>query len=225
MNLSIIIPVLAEKNNINEILGFLSSHNTKNDTEIIVVDGSKNGDTISTIINKGVIKLVSERGRGSQMNKGAEGAKGEILLFLHADTRLPKNGLQIIKSAVRDGYSAGAFSLGIASNNIWLKFVSLTANLRTFFTKIPYGDQAIFIKRDLFHSLGGYSEIPIMEDIDLMKRVKRAKWRMVILKEKAYTSARRWEKEGLIITTLKNHLLRILYSLGVSPFKLARFYR
>ncbi|MBI4352011.1 MAG: TIGR04283 family arsenosugar biosynthesis glycosyltransferase, partial [Elusimicrobia bacterium] len=166
------------------------------------------------------------KGRGAQMNAGAKKAAGEILLFLHADTRLPENAFGAIAGALDSGtYGAGAFRLEIDSPDPWLRFVAWTANIRNFFTKTPYGDQAIFVRKELFDKLGGYRELPLMEDLDFMERVKAGGGRIVILAEAVRTSPRRWETEGLFYTTLMHNALRLLRLSGAGPEKIAAFRR
>ena len=160
------------------------------------------------------------------MNAGAEIARGEILLFLHADTFLPEGALDKIAQILSDDkYVAGAFDLGIDSDKLLLKFISAWARMRSHMNRIPYGDQAIFIKKDYFEKIGRYNEIPIMEDVDLMRRIKKDGKKIHIFKDKARTSPRRWEKEGILYTAMRNQVLLALYYLGVSPYKLVKFYR
>jgi rSAM/selenodomain-associated transferase 2 len=253
MKISIIIPVLGEENIINDTLSSLEKIRGGRDLEIIVVDGSREKETIravtpplSAILGDFQLSLLSAfnfklsafapkastltlasspKGLSVQMNRGASLATGDILLFLHADTVLPYNAFAKIESLLaRDKCSAGAFSLGIDSSSPLLKVIAFFANIRTRFTGIPYGDQAIFIRKDLFDQLGGYREIPIMQDVDLIKRIGKAGKRISVLREKAFTSPRRWHRNGIIFNTLKNHAIRILYSLGIPEKTLAALY-
>ena len=170
--------------------------------------------------------LVSEPGRGRQMNAGASDALGEILIFLHADTCLQVDALTLIRHALANRqYVAGAFDLGIRSKKLIFKIIANTASLRSRFTRMPYGDQVIFIRKDYFQTIGGYRTIPLMEDVDLFKRIKKGGDTICILPARALTSPRRWENEGIISCTLRNWMLIILYQIGVSPEKLAHFYR
>ena len=160
------------------------------------------------------------------MNRGAAAAGGEILLFLHADTRLPQDALESVSATLRDpGVVGGAFSLGIASPHPFFRVIERTVSLRTRFTRIPYGDQAFFFDRRFFHRIGGFSDIPIMEDVELMRRVKKHGYRIRILPAPVRTSPRRWEREGFVSCTLRNWLLVTLFYLGVPPHKLTRYYR
>lgn len=157
------------------------------------------------------------------MNEGALMAQGDILLFLHADTQLPKEWDTLIEKTLHVN-NAGAFSLGIDSPKRIFRIIESLVHFRTSWTKIPYGDQAHFFTSSFFKMLGCYTLIPLMEDIDIMKRVREKGEKMTLLEEKVLTSARRWEKEGIIYTTLRNCVLSLLYFLGVEPSKLLKYY-
>jgi rSAM/selenodomain-associated transferase 2 len=159
------------------------------------------------------------------MNAGAAAACGEILIFLHADTTLPDNALEKINQAMQNlDYVGGAFDLKIDSDRLFLKYISTRASLRSRRNRIPFGDQAIFIRKKYFDQIGGYKEIPLMEDVDLMRRIKKDGKKIVILPDKVTTSARRWESEGAFYATMRNQILLRLFYLGVSPHKLAKYY-
>jgi rSAM/selenodomain-associated transferase 2 len=193
--------------------------------EIIVVDGSKTQDTLGVITDNTIKKYSCEKGRGRQMNLGAAHASGEILIFLHADTRLPSNALRII-TEVLQGHQivGGAFSLQIDSDKLLLRMTALFSTLRSRMTRAPYGDQVIFLRKTIFDAIGGYQEIPIMEDVELMRRIKKQKEKIIILSTSIVTSDRRWKQEGLLYTTLRDTLIIFLYWCGVPAEKLARFY-
>lgn len=160
------------------------------------------------------------------MNCGAAKSSGDILIFLHADTRLPMNSLHRIAAVMEDkACIGGAFDLGIDSDHFAFRIIEKMASWRSRLTSIPYGDQAIFIRRDYFQSLGGFKNIPIMEDVELMRRIKHRQGKINILKDKVKTSPRRWETEGVVFCTLRNWFLITLYLLGVKPETLAKFYR
>jgi hypothetical protein len=125
----------------------------------------------------------------------------------------------------RSGYVGGAFDLGIKSNKLIFRLIGKLASWRSRLNRIPFGDQAIFIRREYFNRMGGYKEIPIMEDAELMRRIKKSGNQIWIFPERVMTSPRRWEKEGVIYCTLRNWTLQVLYFLGVSPDKLATFYK
>jgi len=223
---SVIVPVLNEAATINELITHVRRVSDIGDVELIVSDGDPQGGTLRAITDTGVIGVFSRRGRGAQMNAGAAVASGDILLFLHADTFLPAGAFGKINAAMKDGrYAGGAFDLGIDSQRRALKIVEGAASLRSRVTRIPYGDQAIFMRRDILNAMGGFKDIPIMEDVDLMRRLKRSGQNIVIIPRKVRTSPRRWEAEGVIYCTLRNWALVTFYMLGIRPDKLVRFYR
>lgn len=223
---SIIVPVLHESNSINELIEHIYNVILPRKCEIIIVDGSIEKDTIKSIKDENINKISAQCGRAIQMNTGVAAANGEILIFLHSDTRLPENALDLIEDTiVNKGYNSGAFKLKIDSKNLILKLISKTVNMRTYLTRIPYGDQGIFIKKEYFCKIGRYKNIPLMEDVELMKRIKKRNDKIFIIKAAVLASPRRWNKEGVFYTTIRNHILRILYSIGISPHRLARYYR
>jgi rSAM/selenodomain-associated transferase 2/rSAM/selenodomain-associated transferase 1 len=221
----VIIPVFKEEERINATIGSLVKMKDNHSIEIIVVDGDPCGSTIQCIKEPTVITITAEKGRALQMNKGAAKAAGDILLFLHADTILPEKGFDKIISVMETGnYVAGAFNYDIDSRNPFLRFIYYTSYLRSKISRITYGDQGIFIRKDYFEKIGGYPEIPIMEEVEFMKKIKKNKDKIYILKDGVKTSARRYEKEGIIYGWLRNHRMRILYFFGVSPGQLVKYY-
>lgn len=223
---SIIIPVLHEAEIINALIEQLYSQQLDECYEIIVVDGDPNQETINAIQHKDVIALVSAAGRGRQMNAGAAIARGEILIFLHADTYLPVNALSLIRHTLENKlYVGGAFDLGIRSDRLILKIIANAACIRSRLTRIPYGDQALFVRKDYFNEIGGYLSIPLMEDVEIIQRIKKRGDKIYLLSERVLTSARRWEKEGVVYCTLRNWVLISLYFLGVSPERLTKLYK
>ena len=225
--ISVIVPVYREQASINAFARHLLKVFAGHDCEIIVVDGSPELETVSALNTKGIQAVSSGKGRGKQMNAGAAMARGRILLFLHSDTRLPDNAPELIprEMEAESDIIGGAFSLGIDSSHRSIKLIELGANIRTALTRVPYGDQAIFIRKDYFHETGGFREIPIMEDLEMMTRIKKKGGRIVILKNKVMTSPRRWQKEGTARCTLRNWFIRTLYHCGVSLDRIAGFYR
>ncbi len=224
--ISIILPVWNERFIINDILDRLSAQRSDGGFEVIVVDGSPEGETINAVQKEEVKKVIAEKGRAKQMNKGASLASGEVLLFLHADTVLPDSALRRISSAMEKGdFVGGAFDLGIQSHRPVFRLIENAASLRSRITRMPYGDQAIFVRKEYFDAIGGFREIPLMEDVELMRRIKRSGDKILIIDEKVLTSPRRWEKEGILSCTLRNWILITLYFLGVPPDKLAKFYK
>jgi rSAM/selenodomain-associated transferase 2 len=222
---SVIIPVLNESPIINHTIEHVYQRGSGFDPEVIVVDGDSRGDTLAAIKNKDVIKIISPKGRGKQMNRGASVAQGDILLFLHTDTELPKDAFEAISSAMNKLQPVGgAFDLGIKSDRSVFRLVEELVYMRTRLTKVPYGDQAIFMKKEIFDKVSGFKEIPVMEDVEFMRRVKRSGYKICIIPQMVKTSPRRWEKEGVLYCTVRNWALITLYSLGVNPEKLVRFY-
>lgn len=168
--------------------------------------------------------LTAPRGRGSQMNAGAAVATGEILLFLHADTELPEGALGLIRRAMdNETVVGGAFRLHIDSPHFFLGWVTRAANYRAAYLRLPYGDQGYFVRSAVFGRMGGYQAVPLMEDVDLIRRLRK-EGRIVLLDKAVRTSARRWERQGYFYTSFRNIILLGLYLFGVSPRRLAKWY-
>ena len=223
--ISIIIPVLNEGDRIVSLLEHIRAVQGDIRPEIIVVDGDAGGSTVGRIKDSSVKKIVSPRGRAVQMNRGALAAHGEIILFLHADTFLPRAALMEIQNTMSDGeYAGGAFDLGIDNPGRYFRLVEKLAALRYRITNIPFGDQAVFLNREYFFKIGGFRERPLMEDVDLMRRIKKRGDRIFIIPLKTKTSSRKWEEDGIIYGTIRNWLLQIMFSAGVPPEKLVKYY-
>ena len=223
---SIIVPVFHEGERINDLIEYVSRLDSEGNSEIIIVDGAQEKDTLTVIRSNHVIKISSELGRAKQMNAGASIARGEILVFLHADTELPTDALRKIGSFIEQKeYVGGAFDLGIKSDKLIFKAIGTISSLRSRLNRMPFGDQAIFIRREYFNKMGGYKEIPLMEDVELLRRIKKSGDRIRIFHDRVMTSPRRWEREGVIYCTLRNWILQALYLSGVSPEKLTDFYK
>ena len=220
--ISIIIPTLNEE----QVLGkTLASLQNKQNLEVIVVDGGSS-DTTLALAQKTDCRIISSpKGRSRQMNRGAAEARGEVLLFLHADTLLPDNFPELILDAVRQpAFVAGAFSLAIDSPRKSLSVIAWFANLRSRLLHLPYGDQALFITSSMFKVLGGFPELEIMEDFIFMQKIKK-KGKVIILSECALTSARRWQQMGITRTTLINQLIVCGHFIGIPSAILAGWYR
>jgi uncharacterized protein len=223
--ISVIIPVLNEEQQIQICLQHLCAGAIN--YEVIVVDGDANGSTLAYLPTglPQLKALTAVAGRGNQMNTGAKVARGNLLLFLHADVQLPTDGLtQIVDLMQSQQFVGGAFDLEINSSRLSLRLIGWGASLRSRLTRIPYGDQAIFLRRDYFEAIGGYPTIPIMEDVVLMRRVKQQGDRIYIFPQPVIVAARRWQTEGVIHCTLRNWILLLLYFAGVKPQRLARWY-
>lgn len=170
--------------------------------------------------------LVSKPGRGMQMNAGARLAEGDILIFLHADTQMPLDGLKhIIEIMNTSQYKAGAFKLAFDSERRVYRLIEKLASWRCRITRIPYGDQAIFMSKFYFQKIGGFAEIPIMEDIDLMLRIRKRKDRVYISDKCIKTSARRWEEEGVLYCAIRSSILALLFKFGIQPYRLLKYYK
>jgi rSAM/selenodomain-associated transferase 2 len=225
MKISVIIPVLHEGEKINEILDSLKSAATGVSYETIVVDGDSSGGTIAHISDNSVITLTAPRGRASQMNAGVARSSGEVLLFLHADTFLPPKAFPKIVAALSDGcFIGGAFDLRITNYQWIFRAIARAASWKHRLTRVPYGDQVIFMRRSYFDNIGGYAAIPLMEDVELMRRVKRRGGRIIILHETVATSSRKWENDGIFYNITRNWVIQALYLLGVSAERLEKYY-
>lgn len=221
--LSIIIPTLNEA---TQIATTLQNAQTANGIEIIIVDAGSEDNTLECAQSLGVKTLISPQpGRAAQMNFGATQATGDILLFLHADTQLPPDYDRLIREALaQPGVIAGAFHLGIDSPEMSLRLVEKMVSLRSRFLQLPYGDQALFLNRETFINCGGFPDLPIMEDFEFVRRLKR-QGKIVLVPASVTTSARRWQKLGVFKTTIINQIVVLGYFLGVSPQQLRYWYR
>ncbi|AFZ22491.1 glycosyl transferase [Cylindrospermum stagnale PCC 7417] len=220
--ISIIIPTLNEAGNIKDALA-----NTQPSTniEVIVVDGGSTDDTVKIAQSLGVKVISSPTGRARQMNAGALVANGDILLFLHGDTRLPAGFDQMIRTALQQPkVVAGAFTLRIDASRWGLRLVESGVKWRSHFWQMPYGDQAIFLTKKVFQQIGNFPELPIMEDFELIKRLKTF-GKITIIPVPVTTSARRWLQKGIFQTTLLNQIVIIAYLFGVSPERIRSWYR
>lgn len=194
--------------------------------EVIVVDGGSDDETMAIARGEGLADhvLQTERGRARQMNTGATVASGEVLVFLHADTELPPNAEQELTSAWRRGnVEWGRFDVRLAGTHPLLRVVEWMMNWRSRVSGIATGDQAIFVRRECFVASGGYADIPLMEDIELSRRLKKHS-RPLALNARVVTSSRRWEQHGVIRTIVLMWWLRLAYALGADPQRLVRRY-
>jgi rSAM/selenodomain-associated transferase 2 len=221
--LSIIIPALNEAETIVPTLAPLQRWRGR-DVEIIVVDGSSTDETVTLAQPLSDRVETARRGRAPQMNAGAAVARGETLLFLHADTRLPEGGVELARDAVFHGQRVwGRFDVRIDSRYPALRLVAVMMNLRSRLSGIATGDQAIFVRRREFERIGGFPDIPIMEDIALSRALRRLS-RPVCLGIPVMTSGRLWERRGLMRTIFLMWRLRLAYFLGADPANLAGEY-
>jgi rSAM/selenodomain-associated transferase 2 len=221
--LSIIVPVLNEGESIADALDALADLRALG-VEVIVVDGGSRDATVLRARARADRVIFAPRGRALQMNAGAEKACGDVLLFLHADTRLPADADHIVLNGLaRSGRGWGRFDVKIDGDSSLLVAVAWLMNVRSRLTGIATGDQAIFVRRNAFRSIGGFPAIALMEDIALSKRLKRVS-RPLCLRARAVTSGRRWDKNGVVGTVLLMWRLRLAYFFGVDPKALARQY-
>jgi rSAM/selenodomain-associated transferase 2 len=219
-DISIIIPTLNEETQVGNWgkLPLLAG-------EVIIVDGGSRDQTVPLARSSGFRVESCNPGRGGQLNHGARSAKGKILLFLHADTELPSDFTGPLLACLNTTSTlAGAFSLSVKNAGLPLKCITLLANLRSRLLQLPYGDQGIFIRRDDFLRLGGFPEAPIMEDFIFIKRARK-EGRITTLPQSVTTSARRWNRLGVIRTTLINQLVILGYYARIPLQKLASLYR
>jgi hypothetical protein len=220
--ISVMIPALNEAENIAAAIRSAAAGPAE---EVTVVDGGSADGTPEIAREQGAGVIASARGRAAQMNAGADAAAGEILLFLHADTRLPDNWARHVRGALAaPAIVGGAFSLRIDSTLRSLRLIERGVAWRSRFLKMPYGDQALFVKSEVFHELNGFSLIPIMEDFEFMRRLRK-RGGIVILPVAATTSSRRWKRLGPWKTTLINQMVIAGYHLGAPLQTLARWYR
>ena len=221
--ISIVVPVLDEARNLERLLPAL--RDLAPDAEVVIVDGGSRDDTESVLARWPRARIISSpRGRALQMNAGAARSAGEVILFLHADTRLPAGFTDAIERALDDQRVVGGRFDVAFDNPAWpFRMIAAMMNLRSRLSGIFTGDQAIFVRRAAFEALGGYPEIPLMEDIALTRRLRRL-GRVACLRRRVTTSARKWERDGIARTVGLMWMLRFLYFCGMSPERLHRWY-
>lgn len=221
-DLSIVMPVLNEAEQIVERLQALQTLRVEG-AELIVADGGSSDGTARLAEALADRVITAPRGRAAQMNAGAAASRGRQLLFLHADTRLPENAAQALLKAFNTGDAWGRFDVRIEGEQTLLRVVERMMNWRSRLTGIATGDQAIFVDRDIFERAGGFPDLPLMEDIALSAALKRIA-PPACLRERVTTSGRRWEKHGVMRTILLMWWLRAAYFLGADPARLALRY-
>ena len=192
--------------------------------EALVVDGGSTDRTVETAQNLGAQVLMGPPGRARQMNLGAAGARQDILFFLHADSLPPANAPNLIRATLAvPGTAAGAFLLKFDSDDARLKAIGRLANFRSRYLGLPYGDQGLFLPRTTFEGLGGFKDMPLMEDVDIVRRLRKT-GRVALAPSAMTTSARRWEHRGVLANTWRNQWRLLRYFLGLSPHRLTRDY-
>jgi rSAM/selenodomain-associated transferase 2 len=220
--LSVIVPVLDEARGIVAHLEALQPLRARGH-EIVVADGGSRDGTAELARPLADVVVVAPRGRALQMNAAARVAAGEAFVFLHADTRLPPQADRTVLQALASR-PWGRFDVEIDARHPLLRVVAFTMNLRSRLTGIATGDQAIFVRRDVFEALDGYAAIPLMEDIELSRRLRRIA-RPACLRNRVVTSGRRWESRGVLRTIVLMWRLRLAYAFGADPARLAERYR
>lgn len=221
--LSVIVPALNEADVIGPTLVALASIRGRGH-EVLVVDGGSHDATPDAAGEFADQVLIAPEGRARQMNAGAAAATGDVLWFVHADTQPPADADGRISFAVRSGALWGRFDVQLAGRQRSLRLVERMINLRSRITGIATGDQAVFVRRDVFEQLGGFPDIALMEDIALSRNLKRVA-RPCCLRQTVVTSSRRWESHGILRTVVLMWRLRLAYALGADPAVLARRYR
>jgi rSAM/selenodomain-associated transferase 2 len=216
---SVIIPVYRDADALERTLASTDFSGAE-----LIVSASHGDESLTGLrrARKDVVWVDAPRGRAVQMNAGAAFARGDWLLFLHADTWLPAGWTETIAAAGADRrVVAGCFRFALDSPSLFARLIELGVRLRVLLFGLPYGDQAIFVRRDVFESMGGYAQLEIMEDVDLIVRLRR-RGRLVRSRKRATTSARRWERDGWIARTARHLALITLYFCGVPPARLIR---
>lgn len=220
MCVSVVIPVLNEAAALPKLLESMR----RLGAEILFVDGGSSDATVEMLEASGLRWISAPRGRGSQMNAGAAATAGTTLMFVHADTELPFEALGGVRRAVRNGAVGGSFGLRLDTRSPLLRLVAATITVRSRITGVATGDQALFVTRKAFDRLGGFSALPLFEDVDFSRRLKR-EGPVTRLPLAVVTSARRWRRGGALRTILRMWILKALYYGGVDPALLARRYQ
>jgi rSAM/selenodomain-associated transferase 2 len=224
IRLSIVMPVLNESRGIDQILEALTPVRSEG-IELVVVDGGSSDGTVERLGGRADRVIRSSPGRALQQNSGARVARGGVLLFLHADTRLPPTGVRHVLERLGGGSGWGRFDVRLTGRHPLLRVVERLISLRSRLSGIATGDQAIFVTRDLFFAVGGFPEIPLMEDVALSRKLLEQHGSPVCLPGPAVTSSRRWEERGILRTILLMWRLRLGFWLGEDPGRLAARYR
>lgn len=219
-SISVIIPILNEAKILEKTLSQLQLELESH--ELIVVDGGSIDASVRIAEEYGKV-VVSERGRAKQLNTGAAVATGDILIFIHADIWLEPGAFAAVETAISSGYVGGGFRQKIDGEKHLYRLIEIAGDIRGKYLKVFYGDSGIFLARTDFEKIGGFPEVPILEEMEFSKNLRQL-GKTTLLTPYIHISARRWEARGILRTTLNNWLITLLYFLGVSPEKLARLY-
>lgn len=221
--ISVIMPVLNEAKKLRNTLNRL--YLSENE-ELIIVDGGSVDGTVSIAREFTDKVFTAKKGRARVMNFGAQKARGDILLFLHADCTLPDNAFTVIREVLgNNNIAAGAFTLRIDSPKTGFRVIEIFSNLRAKLTSLIYGDQGMFLRKEIFSRIGGFADIPLMEDIEISRRLSKI-GKIIFVKQPVTASSRRWLEEGIVYTTLRDWTNVFSYTfLKVPPDKLTRYYR
>jgi rSAM/selenodomain-associated transferase 2 len=219
-SIAVIIPTLNEE----EALGRHLPRVIEAADEVVISDGGSSDGTVVLAREAGARVVAGSRGRGPQLNAGAAATAAAGLVFLHADTLLPANGIESVRDALRRGFVGGGFLVHFASEKAVYGLGSRLVNLRTRWTLAPLGDQAQFASRAAFETIAGYPDWPVLEDLDFIRRLKK-QGRIAVLSPPVATSPRRFEHRGIVRSLAINWLIFALYFLGVSPYRLSKLYR
>ncbi len=220
--ISIIVPVLNEEKNIEKLLSRLNT--LQGEKEIIIVDGGSTDNTINIAEKYGMV-IESSKGRAIQMNTGASLAKGDILWFVHSDSVVSDDSLTKIKRTIEEGHIGGGFSLYFYDlKTMFMRYVAWTSNLRAKYLGLIFGDQGLFVRKDVFQHLGGYKKMELMEDWELSRSIHRL-GKTKIIDSKIGTSARRFKIGGQLRTFFFMQKIKLLYVLGTPPSRLSQIYR
>jgi len=221
-HLGVVIPTLNEAETLPRLLGDVAQLGIS--TDVVVADGGSTDATLEVARAAGARVVTAHRGRGPQLNAGAAAARGDWLCFLHADVRMSEPARAELLRALGNSTAAAVWRLAIDAGGSWPRIMEWGARLRDRLGGLPYGDQGLLVKRSLFESVGGFPDVPIMEDV-AMVRALRSRVRIERLRAPLLVSPRRWQREGPYRTWLRNSFLITAYHAGVSPVTLAKWYR
>jgi len=221
-SVAVVVPLLNEADGLPRLLQSLKACAPD---ELMLVDGGSSDGTAQILQGSELRFLTSKPGRAVQMNAGARVCESDIILFLHADTDISSGSVEFLRElGGKPDMVGGRFDVRLSGQQIALRVIEWFINLRSRLSRISTGDQAMFVRREVFEAMGGFSDIPLMEDVEFSRRLKR-RGKIACLRQKVCTSSRRWEGHGMVRTVVLMWRLRLLYWLGVSPEKLVEMYR